>query len=307
MALTATRPGISAPIEVVAATPPSEPRPPRRRGYFVQSLAFTRTRIGLGLVGVVAAVAIFGTFLARHNTVQFVGLDFSTPSRHLWAGTDYLGRDVMSRFLNGGHFILIMSLLGTILGVGSGTIVGLAAGYAGSRLDAIFMRLIDLLMCFPGLVLALLLITVIGGHPWVIVCVVGITFMPHVARVVRTATIQTRESDFVKYAEATGVPLRRILVHEILPSVAAPLTVEFGLKCTQAIALIAGLDFLGLGVGPPAADWGLMIQENQSGLVDNPMSIMLPVIAIVVLCIGANLITDGIGHAIAGADRKVDG
>jgi len=174
------------------------------------------------------------------------------------------------------------------------------------RLDAVLMRFVDLIMAFPGLVLALLLITVIGPHPWLIVTVVGIGFMPHAARVVRAATIQTRESDFVKYAAATGVPLRKILLREILPNVAAPLTVEFGLRATAAIGLIAGLDFLGLGVGPPAADWGLMIQENQSGLTTNPLSIMAPVIAIALLCIGVNLVTDGIGHAVAGGARKVD-
>jgi peptide/nickel transport system permease protein len=278
----------------------------RRRGYFVQSLAFTRTRIGLGLVGFVALVAIFGGFFAPHNTVQFVGPDFTPPSRSALLGTDYLGRDVLSRFLNGGHFILLMAFLGTLLGTGSGAIVGLAAGYSMKRLDHVLMRVVDVIMAFPGLVLALLLIAVIGPEDWVIVTVVGITFMPHTARVVRAATIQTRESDFVKYAEATGVSLWRILTHEILPNVAAPLTVEVGLRCSAAIGLIAGLDFLGLGVAPPTADWGLMIQENQLGLTTNPMSIMMPVIFIALLCVGANLITDGIGHAIAGVDRKVD-
>jgi len=124
------------------------------------------------------------------------------------------------------------------------------------------MRIVDLILAFPGIVLALLLITVIGPHGWVLVSVVGLTFMPHTARVARAATVQQRESDFVKYAEATGMSLWRILSSEILPNISAPLTVEFGLRLTRAIGLIAALDYLGLGVQPPTPTWGGMLAEG---------------------------------------------
>jgi peptide/nickel transport system permease protein len=101
------------------------------------------------------------------------------------------------------------------------------------------------------------------------------------------------------------MPLRRILSGEILANIAAPLTVEFGLRLTHSIAIIAGLDFLGLGVAPPNPDWGLMTQENQSGLVAAPLSVLLPIAAIVALTVGANLVTDGIGNAAAGVDRTL--
>src|SRR5580658_5154615 len=160
MALTIAQTDVSVQSDASTQTETGIPeKPPRRHGYLIQALAFTRTRVGLGLVGFVALVAIFGGFLAPYNTVQFVGADFSAPARHYLLGTDYLGRDVLSRFLNGGHFILIMSVLGTIIGTGSGMIIGLAAGYSMKRLDQVLMRCIDLLMAFPGLVFALLMIT----------------------------------------------------------------------------------------------------------------------------------------------------
>ncbi len=161
-------------------------------------------------------------------------------------------------------------------------------------------------MAFPGIVLALLPITISGPQEWVLIGVVGLSFMPHTSRVVRSSTMQVRDSDFVRYAEGTRTPTRRILAGEILPNIAAPLTVEFGLRLTQSIGTIAGLDYLGLGVSPPAADWGLMVQENQTGLISAPWSVMLPIIAIAILAIGVNLVTDALAQAAAGIDRTVD-
>lgn len=298
--------------ETIGAVPPDPPAAragraadaaPRRRGFVVQALRLGRTRLGLVLVGAVAAVAVFGPFFAPHATTAFVGAPFTGPSPGASLGTDYLGRDVLSRFLGGGRTILVIGLLGTLLGVGCGTALGLFAGYSMRLGDEIVMRTIDLLLSFPGIVLALLLITVIGPHDWVIVLVVGLTFMPQTARIVRSSTIQVRDCDFVRYAQGIGTRTGRILREEILPNITAPLTVEFGLRLTQAIGLIAGLDYLGLGAGPPTADWGLMIHENQDGLITAPFSVLLPVAAIALLTIGANLVTDGLGIAAAGAER----
>ena len=130
--------------------------------------------------------------------------------------------------------------------------------------------------------------------------------MPQTARVIRAAVVQVRDLDFVKYAEAIGVPRRRILAQQILPNVVAPLMVEFGLRLTFAIGLIASLDYLGLGVQPPAADWGLMIQENQSGLAVTPWPIVVPIVAIALLTVGTNLVTDGIARSVSGVDRKLE-
>jgi peptide/nickel transport system permease protein len=291
--------------EVVTPVLPTAMR--RHRGFLRQALRLRRTRIGLAAVGLLVLVALVGPFVAPHTATQFVDSPFQGSSGTAPFGTDNLGRDVLSRFLDGGRTILTIAFLGTVLGVASGTALGLLAGYTTRITDDVVMRVADLLLAFPGIVLALLLISVIGPHNWVLVGVVGLGFMPYTARVVRSSTMQVRGTDFVRYAEAIGTPTRRILASEILPNIAAPLTVEFGLRLTQSIGTIAGLDYLGLGSGPPTPDWGLMIQENQNGLTVAPLSVLLPVIAIALLTVGANLITDGVGQATAGVDRTVEG
>jgi peptide/nickel transport system permease protein len=164
----------------------------------------------------------------------------------------------------------------------------------------------DLLLAFPPIVLALLFVSVIGPASWLIVLVVGVSQMPQSARVIRAAVVQVRDLDFVKYAEAIGVPRSKILRRQIFPNVVAPVMVEFGLRLTFAIGLIASLDYLGLGVQPPASDWGLMIQENQSGLGVTPWPVVVPIIAIALLTIGTNLVTDGVARSVAGVDRRLE-
>jgi peptide/nickel transport system permease protein len=292
-------------LEADAAPATDETHQHRHRGFVRQALGLGRTRVGLFLVFVVVAVALVGPYVAPYDPTEFVGSPYSPPGGAARLGTDYLGRDVLSRFLSGGQTILVLGFLGTTLGVCAGTLLGLFAGYSMRMADEFIMRLVDLLLAFPSIVFSLLLITVIGPYDWVIVLVVGLSFMPYTARVVRASTIQVRESDFVKYVEATGTPTRKILVSEILPNISASLTVEFGLRLTQSVGLIAGLAYLGLGVSPPTPDWGLMIQENQIGLTSVPLAVLLPVTAIALITIGANLVTDGLGQAAAGADRSV--
>jgi peptide/nickel transport system permease protein len=288
----------------VASIPVASPLA-RHRGLLRQALRRRRAQVGLVAVAIPVLIAIFGPLLARHSPTAFVGAPFSGPSGTAWFGTDNLGRDVLTRFLDGGRNILVVAFAGTALGVTAGTLLGLVTGYANRVVDDVAMRVVDVLMAFPGPVLALLLITISGPSQGILIGVVALSFMPHTSRVVRSSTMQVRDSDFVKYAQGTGTSTWRILLGEILPNIAAPLTVEFGLRLTQSIGTIAGLDYLGLGISPPAADWGLMVQENQTGLISAPWSVMLPIIAIAVLAIGVNLVTDGLGQAAAGIDRMV--
>jgi peptide/nickel transport system permease protein len=296
--------GAPAPVELTrepAAAPLA-----RYRGFLRQALRLRRTQVGLGAVVLLTGLALIGPLLAPHSATSFIGAPFHGPSRTALFGTDDLGRDVLSRFLDGGRKILAIAFAGTALGVAAGTALGLVCGYSRRIVDDVAMRVVDLLLAFPGIVLALLLLTIGGARDWVLVGVVALSFLPYTSRVVRSSTMQIRDSDFVRYAQGTGTPTYRILASEILPNIAGPLTVEFGLRLTQSIGTIAGLDYLGLGTSPPAADWGLMVQENQNGLISAPWSVLLPIIAIATLTIGVNLITDGIAQATAGIDRKMD-
>jgi peptide/nickel transport system permease protein len=228
---------------------------------------------------------------------------FDPPSDAAKLGTDDIGRDVLSRFLWGGRSVLALSALATALGVAIGLAVGLFAAYSRGLLDDVLMRGMDVILAFPQLVLALVAVATVGPQIWLLVLAVGITTAPRVARVVRGAAVEVVERDFVRAAESLGEPRRRILVGEILPNITSPLVVEATLRFTFSIAVIAALSFLGFGLQPPAADWGLMINENRQGLEVQPWGVALPIAAIGLLTIGTSLVGDGLSRASIGIER----
>jgi peptide/nickel transport system permease protein len=263
----------------------------------------TRTRIGLGIVAVLVLVAIFGPLLAPHSPTEFVALPNTGPSSHALFGADYIGRDIFSRFLYGGRTVIGLAVLTTILGVSLGVVIGLTAAYAGGVVDEVLMRGCDVFLAFPQILFALLLVAALGPKLWLLVLAVAITHAPRVARVMRGAALQVVERDFVKAAEAVGEKRSRIVFGELLPNVTSPLLVEIGLRLTYSIGLVAALSFLGFGIQPPNADWGLMIFENRLSITVQPLGVLLPVLAIGLLTIGTNLVTDGIARAAIGLDR----
>jgi len=262
-----------------------------------------RTKEGIGLVFLVVATAFFGPFFAPHAPTAFAGIPYAPPSSSTLLGTDSLGRDVLSRFLWGGRSILGLAIAATAIGLVLGILVGLIAAYSRSVLDDVLMRGTDVVLAFPSIVLALVAVATVGPKLWLLVLVVGLTTAPRVARVTRGASVEVVERDFVQAAEAVGVPRFKILLSEILPNVTSPLLVEASLRLTYSIGLIAGLSFLGFGLQPPAADWGLMINENRQGLTIQPWGVVMPVLAIALLTIGTSLIGDGLSRAAAGIDR----
>ncbi|MGW9477992.1 ABC transporter permease [Saccharomonospora azurea] len=271
-----------------------------------RALSLPQARLGLVLTGVVVVVAVlgpwFGPLLTGHDVGEFTGKPFTDTGV---LGTDDLGRDVLSRFLAGGGTLLLYAVLATALGVVLGTALGMIAGYRGGVLDTVIMRGNDVLLSFPQLVFALLAIAMLGPQGWLLVIVIGITHAPRVARVARQATASVVGSDFVRAAEMYAMPRWKVLLREILPNITGPLMVELGLRLTYSIGYVASLSFLGLGIQPPTADWGLMINENRIALVVQPWGVLLPVLAIAVLTVGTNLITDSLASAAARRDREV--
>ncbi len=280
---------------------------PGRPWRLLASTAWTqhRTKIGLGITLLIVGIALIGPFVAPYEPDQGVEgqLPYAPPSSETWFGTDDLGRDVLSRFLSGGVSVLILSGLSTAIGVALGVVVGLMAAYSPGRLDDLLMRSMDVLLSLPQIVFALVLAATVGPELWLLVLAVGLTTMPRAARVTRGAAVEVVQRDFVRAAEAIGVPRRRILFSEVLPNITSPLIVETTLRLTFNVAVVAGLSFLGFGLQPPAADWGLMINENRNGLTIQPWPVLLPVIAIALLTIGTSLIGDGVSRAAIGIDR----
>jgi peptide/nickel transport system permease protein len=270
------------------------------RGYLRAAARLRQTRVGILMVTIIVAVAIIGPFVAPHSPTAFVGPPFTRPSSTAWLGTDYLGRDVLSRFLWGGRTLLLLALLSATLGVIAGTAVGVLAAYSRGWADESLMRVMDILLAFPDIILALLLIATFGPKLWLLVTAIAVAHVPRVARVTRGSTLQVVKQEFVEAAEARGESTFYILFREIAPNITAPILVEFGLRLTFSIGAIAGLGFLGLGLQPPRADWGLMINENRVGLVAQPYSVLIAVAAIAILTVGTNLVCDSIARARAG-------
>lgn len=276
----------------------------KSRSLIRRALRSWRMRIGLTITLGISGIAVLGPRFAPHDPAEFVGMALTPPSKALVFGTDYLGHDVLSQFLSGGWLLLTLALLGTLVGVGGGALLGIWAGYGRGLVDEVIMRTGDVLLAFPQLVLALLFISITGPNLAVLVLLTGLGHMPRVARVMRGAALSVAERDYVANATAMGMPTRVIILREVLPNVSGPLAVEFGLRLTYSIGLIAGLSFLGLGVQPPTPDWGVMLNDNRVAFTLQPWPVVLPVASIALLTIGMNLVTDALARASAGIDRE---
>jgi peptide/nickel transport system permease protein len=298
----------AADVALEAAVAPVSPGAVLQRrpwlGILRNALRLGRTRIGVAIVAVLVAIAVFGPLVAPHSPTEFIAAPNSGPSADALFGADALGRDVFSRFLHGGLTVLWMAAAATVLGVVLGVVVGLVAAYARNWLDDVLMRANDVVLAFPQIILALLAVSALGPKLWLIVLIVGLTHAPRVARVMRGAGQEVVERDFIKAAEAVGEKRTRIVFGELLPNVTSPLLVELGLRMTYSIGLVAAISFLGFGLQPPTADWGLMINENRLSITVQPWAVLLPVLAIGLLTVGTNLVTDGIARATIGLDGR---
>jgi peptide/nickel transport system permease protein len=250
---------------------------------------------------VIVLVAIFGPLFAPYGENDIVGKPYTHEGS--WLGTDYLGQDVWSRVLDGGGTILVNSLLATALGMVLGIIIGVVAAYAGGWLDEVIMRLNDVALAFPQILLALLVLTAVDQPSWwVIVLLVGASHAPRVARLARGVALGIVSRDYVTAAEALGESRMRVVLAEVLPNMNAPLLAEAGLRLTYSIGLIAGIGFLGFASNPGAADWGYMINENRLALLVQPWGVLAPVIIIGIFTIGTNLMADGIAQLAGRGD-----
>lgn len=269
----------------------------------VRAARTPRGRVGVGLAGLVLLIAALGPVVAPHSPTALLGPPLASPSSHYLLGTDSLGRDIVSRVLFGGWELIALAAIATALGVGLGAAIGMIAAFRGGVLDAGLMRCVDVVLAFPQIVFALLLVSIYGPRLWLVVIAVAVAHAPQVARVIRSAALDIAERDFVKSAELTALPAWKVMVKEILPNLTSPLMVETGLRLTWSIVIIAGLSFLGFGIQPPTPSWGGMINENRLGLSANPWGVIAPAVMIAVLTVGTNLLTDAVARVSLGIDR----
>ena len=279
-----------------------------------------QSALGTVLVFFFLLLALFGTQLAPHaNPNDQSHAVRQPPTLDIGAlqlgehpfGTDRLGRDVYSRVILGASSIFRIAGLGTLVSVVLGSALGLYMGYAGGWVDEILGRVIDALLAIPALLLALVLVGIIrnldfAAGSWqagladnVVLLVISALYIPIVARVARSATLDIKTREFVEAAEIRGESKLYIIFREIMPSVIPALVVEASLRFSYAIFLVASLGFLGFGARPPSPDWGLMVNENRGGFYQlTPWALEFPALAIAVLVIAVNLMSDGIRRAV---------
>lgn len=282
-------------------------RHPRQRQWLRNLSAAARTgrgATGLCLTVLLVLFAVIGPFVTPYPPDALLTQPFAPPSSDYLLGSDNLGRDVLSRALDGGWLLLLVALAATFVGIALGTMAGVAAAYFRGRADGLIMRSVDVLLAFPQLVFALLLVSILGPKIWLIIIAVGLAHAPQVARVIRSATLDISERDYVKAVELQGVASLKVMTQEILPNLVSPLMVEIGIRLTYSIVIMAGLSFLGFGLQPPEPNWGTMINENRIGLQANPWGVVAPVILIAILTIGTNTFTDAIARVTLGVERR---
>lgn len=255
--------------------------------------------VGLVLVLVMAVLAVLAPIIAPEpeNAQNWVNR-LKAPSAQHPFGTDDFGRSVLSRVLYGGRVSLLSGLFPVLIGLSVGTVLGLLAGYIGGRMDSLLMRLMDILLAFPSIFLALAIVGIFGPSLFNAVLAIGVVSVPTYARLTRAEVLKLKNTEFVESALALGASRGRIIFRHLLPNALSPLIVQATLGMGGAILATAGLSFLGLGVQPPTSDWGEMLASGRRYLPEAWWLAVFPGLFIAISILGINLLGDGLRDAL---------
>lgn len=288
-------------------TRPSPQERERARRWTVLRQA-ARTRLGpLGVVVMIVAIAValFAPLISPYDPLkQDLGSTLARPDRAHLMGTDNVGRDVLSRMIWGTRVSLLAGFGSVALAMVTGGLLGLLAGYAGGRTDGLVMRVMDAVLSFPPLVLALALGAVLGAGLTGVVIALGVVYTPTFARLMRGQVLTITARDYVEAARALGAPGWRVAWHHVLPNAAAPIVIQASLSVAFAILAEASLSFLGLGIQPPGASWGSMINAGRGYLQQAPWIVFWPGTALFVTVVGLNFVGDAVREALDPRLRK---
>ncbi|MGO4560841.1 ABC transporter permease [Rhizobiales bacterium 3FA27D7] len=263
-------------------------------------------RIGGAIVLVYVVIALFGAFgLTPHDPLMQYRIDrLHGPSPSYWMGTDLFGRDVASRLMKGVGQSFTVAFFSVAAAALSGTVLGLTAAWYGKRWDTVMMRLMDVLLAFPAILLALLVVTIIGPGTWTSVVAISIVYTPIFTRVVRGPALSLKTRDFVDAARTFGSSRFYILTRHLLLNLVAPLAVQVTLALAWALLTEAGLSFLGLGTQPPAASLGLMLSDSRNLMEQAPWLLAFPALAIMLSILGFNLLGDALRDILDPKTRR---
>ena len=255
--------------------------------------------VGATVVALLVLAAIFAPVVARQDPLaQNLALGAAPPSAQHWFGTDKLGRDLFARIVYGARISIRIGFVAVGIAITVGTAAGAAAGYLGGAVDAALMALMDLMLAFPSIILAIGITTVLGPSVNNLMIAIGIVYVPQYARLARSSVLQVKEMEFVEAARAVGARGPRLIARHIVPNILAPLIVQATLGVATAELESAGLSYLGLGARPPAPEWGAMLNDARDYWLNAPWALIFPGVAITLTVLAFNLFGDGLRDAL---------
>jgi len=291
-------------VDKTLSPPNGERRTRIQRTYWQAARRrLTRDPVSMGCVSILflmVAAAIFAPWIAPHDPYDTSIVSrlkpIGTPGYLL--GTDELGRDMLTRLIYGGRISLLMGLLPIAIATGFGSILGIVAGYVGGKTNMIIMRVADIFFAFPSVLLAVGLAGALGAGVGNVLFSLSLVFIPPITRVAEAATTQIRTQDYVEAARATGASAPRIIIGHVMTNVSSPILTYASSLIGLSIVLASGLSFLGLGISPPLADWGLMLNTLRQSIFLAPVNAVLPGVMILIASVCFNLLSDGLRAAM---------
>ena len=257
--------------------------------------------LGLALMSAILLLAVFADVIADYDT-KVVGMNMverlQTPSAKHWFGTDGYGRDVFARIIHGSRLSLSLSIVSMLIAVAVGSMIGAISGYFGGRVDDVLMRLMDMLLAIPPMLMSISIVAALGRSMANLMLALALAYMPVFARVIRSSILSVKDQEFVEAARACGTSDARIILRHIIPNAVGPIIVQATLAMGSSILTISSLSFMGMGIQPPQPEWGTMLYEGRDLIRTSPYLVIFPGAAIAVSVLSLNLLGDGLRDAL---------
>ena len=257
--------------------------------------------LGLALMSAILLLAVFADVIADYDT-EVVGMNMmerlQTPSAKHWFGTDGYGRDVFARIIHGSRLSLSLSIISMLIAVAIGSMIGAISGYFGGRVDDVLMRLMDMLLAIPPMLMSISIVAALGRSMANLMLALALAYMPVFARVIRSSILSVKDQEFVEAARACGTSDARIILRHIIPNAVGPIIVQATLAMGSSILTISSLSFMGMGIQPPQPEWGTMLYEGRDLIRTSPYLVLFPGAAIAVSVLSLNLLGDGLRDAL---------
>jgi len=272
----------------------------KRWKVFLKKISKNKSAVfGAAIILVYFILAIVGPMIAPYDPNKpMMANKLLTPNAEHWLGTDDKGRDILTRLLYGARISLMVGLVSTILGAAIGITMGIISGYYGRWVDTIIMRFCDVLLAFPGILLALAIVSVLGASTTNVIIAVAFFAIPTFARIVRGSTLSVKKLEYIDAIKAMGASDFRIIFKHVLPNILSPIIIQSTLYIASAIVTASSLSFLGMGTRPPDPEWGTMLAQGRSYIAQAPHITLFPGLAILLVVVGFNLFGDGLRDAL---------